>query len=1068
MRPISLTIQAFGSYGKKTSIDFSLLKQNLFLVSGDTGSGKSTLFDAIVYALYGEASSEQNKKSGTELVSQFAEPGTEPFVELEFSENAGGETLIYRVKRIPSYYRKKDRGFGLKSKPETEKVTLIMPDGSIYPSKETNKKLEEIVGLTKSQFMQIAMIAQGEFMDLLRAKSDEKKLIFRKLFGTGFYSRIVDSLAEKKKEKEAEITKLKTACQTEAAHADLPKAGKSETETECFARLEALKRDILKQVNIAAVESFLEELKEACLSLEEEKADAEKELMQAEKRLDERKAALTRGESLENAFRALASAGQSLKECEEEADAVREKLILSGKILASYELAAVYRNVQQAKETAGKNREQQQLLKEQLPILEKTETEAAEAEADCRQKYESESAVYAAVQEKTAKAAALFARIKEAEQADREKTAALSAARKAKAVAESAMDQFEQTAASWREEAQSLEEVPVMQLQWEHEQKEIREAAEALSEAAGCEKEASKGRTLAERKAREYREAVSAYRKINADYMEYSQAYLDAQAGFIAASLKEGQPCPVCGSKSHPDPCRLHEEHRELTREGLEKLAEEVRKQNEEANSRSAEAGKAGQEFRERERQAEESRLKLADMLAQRDESFRENFAFKQAEAVISSWKQEHGSKGEKIRKQAQRLGALQKQLAAAPEQKERLFTAAECAREAEGKAAEEKAGSEKALQTLLEQREFESEEAAGEKEQEQKKKLSVCRKQWTEAAQKQKEAKSEKEHARTLLDQYQEELPRQEAFYKEANGKYLQQMQEKAMEEPEWMELAGSYPKSAAKDLQAEAEAWREKKDQAEGSRKAALALIDGAEQPDLQLLTEWKGAAEQALLEKKTSYEELNHYTRENGKVVQALEKLLKQSGSMAEEYNRIESLHSRLAGKITGSRMDIETYVQRYYLRRILSAANQHFFEMSAGQYELRMVEDGEAGQGKNKGLDLTVYSNVTGKVRGIRTLSGGESFMAALAMALGMADQIQENSAALNLDIMFIDEGFGSLDDHSRNQSVRVLQQMAMGSRMIGIISHVTELKQEIDDQLIVTKDENGSHARWQLS
>ena len=168
------------------------------------------------------------------------------------------------------------------------------------------------------------------------------------------------------------------------------------------------------------------------------------------------------------------------------------------------------------------------------------------------------------------------------------------------------------------------------------------------------------------------------------------------------------------------------------------------------------------------------------------------------------------------------------------------------------------------------------------------------------------------------------------------------------------------------------------------------------------------------------------------------------------------------------MTGSRMDIETYVQRYYLERILHAANRRFQEMSAGQFILRMCDIGKAGEGKNRGLDLMVYSTVTGKEREIRTLSGGESFMAALSLALGMADQIQESAASVHLDMMFIDEGFGSLDDHSREKAVRVLQDMAEGSKMIGIISHVTELKQEIEDQLIVSKDEEGSHVRWQIS
>ena len=165
------------------------------------------------------------------------------------------------------------------------------------------------------------------------------------------------------------------------------------------------------------------------------------------------------------------------------------------------------------------------------------------------------------------------------------------------------------------------------------------------------------------------------------------------------------------------------------------------------------------------------------------------------------------------------------------------------------------------------------------------------------------------------------------------------------------------------------------------------------------------------------------------------------------------------------MSGARMDIETYVQRWYLERILAAANARFAMMTAHSYELRMMPIEDAGDGRNRGLDLMVYSQVTGKTREIRTLSGGESFMAALALALGMADQIQASSAAVNLDMMFIDEGFGSLDDHARGQAVRVLLDMAGGSKLVGIISHVTELRQEIDEQLSVTKDEFGSHAAW---
>ena len=220
MKPLKLTMEAFGSYGCRTVIDFGKPDQNLFLITGDTGAGKSTIFDAIVFALYGEASSNASRKDGAELQSQFASPETLPFVELTFSEGRGRDRKVYIVRRTPRHKRPLKRGSGMKDVSET--VSLRMPDGSEYPPKETDRKLEELVGLTKAQFMQVAMIAQGEFMEFLRARSDDKKAIFRKLFHTGQYQEIVEELGRRRKAKEGEIQQIKAACLLEAARIEVP------------------------------------------------------------------------------------------------------------------------------------------------------------------------------------------------------------------------------------------------------------------------------------------------------------------------------------------------------------------------------------------------------------------------------------------------------------------------------------------------------------------------------------------------------------------------------------------------------------------------------------------------------------------------------------------------------------------------------------------------------------------------------------------------------------------------------------------------------------------------------
>ena len=292
--------------------------------------------------------------------------------------------------------------------------------------------------------------------------------------------------------------------------------------------------------------------------------------------------------------------------------------------------------------------------------------------------------------------------------------------------------------------------------------------------------------------------------------------------------------------------------------------------------------------------------------------------------------------------------------------------------------------------------------------------------------------------------------------------------MKEKGLTESAWKEQTEKYSRGETVLLQEIIDTFNRKKAAAESRRDSAKKAVGRKKRPVPEELEAARDQAKARLDEALKAQEREKEYYKADIAVCQSLEPVMDERKKVMDDHRRLDELYNRLAGNVTGSRMDIETYVQRYYLERILCAANRRFQDMTAGQFELRMFDIEKAGKGKNRGLDLMVYSTVTGKEREVRTLSGGESFLAALSLALGMADQIQAGTASVNLDIMFIDEGFGSLDEHSRDKAVRVLQNMAGGSRLIGIISHVTELKQEIEDQLIVQKDEEGSHVRWQIS
>ena len=944
MRPIKLTLQAFGSYGKKTVIDFRETNQNLFLITGDTGAGKTTIFDAMVYALYGEASSGNNKKSGQELQSQFAAPGETPFVELEFTEGEKGTFTVHRVLR---HVRPAKRGGGVIDEKET--VSLIMPDGREYSRniKETNEKLEEILGLNKAQFMQVGMIAQGEFMELLRAKSDEKKVIFRKLFGTGFFEDVVNELARRKSEKMAEMAKIRTVCQNEAAHIRVPEndASGERNLRELRDRIAASDR-----LSVTDMEALLEDLDRFCGILAKEESAGKVRFAAASGDRDRLRDALTEGKNLLNSYLQKERAEALLLACAAEEPAMAEKKRLAHAIAAAWEIYSVYRRLTDSRQLVAGTEQKLLIQKKAYPELLAAAENAAEKEKQ---------------------AGDMLEKLKERETRNGERI-------------KRALEQLE-----------SLE----------------REKRDALAQ-----------RKKAEKAMQASEEAHLAFEEKNREYERKHAAFLNAQAGFLAREqLKKGEPCPVCGSINHPHPCVLDGEAENLTREEIEALAGESAK-------------------------LQSLRLK------------------KGAEAAAA----------------AELAAEKQKNLEAAG--KEFDLWAAENL--PEGVPAERKS-----LQNFADS----LKEEVRQQEQSYKDCLEKARK-----------AKSAADNARALIERYEEELPEYRKEAEERQGEYEKLLAENrevlikgsiaeagealpegntdglpadaeirrngGAEDPEnrWKSLTAAYEKKDAEALQKEEASFRENKAAAAASRKTAEEAIAGRPKPDLSGLEEAAGAAEKRLAAVQEELTALQEMLRADREALKKLGQTMDGRKKTVEEYQKVERLHNLLAGKVSGSRMDIETFAQRYYLERILDAANYRFREMSAGQFELRMVDLDKAGEGKNRGLDLMVYSTVTGREREVRTLSGGESFMAALSLALGMADQIREKSSAIHLDVMFIDEGFGSLDDHSREQAVKVLMRMAGGERLIGIISHVTELKQEIENQLIVEKGDEGSTVRWQIS
>mgnify|MGYP002620780388 FL=1 len=1061
MKPLRLKMQAFGSYGKETTIDFEKVNQNLFLITGDTGAGKTTIFDAIVFALYGEASSSSNKKEGVVLQSQYVSYEYEPFVELVFSERSGEEQEIYTVRRVPRHLKPITRGANKgKAKENTGSVSLIMPDGMEYPTKETDRKIQEIVGLTKSQFMQVAMIAQGEFMDLLRAKSDDKKVIFRKLFNTEMYQDIVNELANRKRTKEKDIAVLRTQCQSDLGRVCIPEGYKSE-------KIKELKEQ-LTDGEMSRLSDFLDELELLCNWLNEHTLAAENAYRKAGRDRDAKNEAYTRAEGLLKWFEQLDTAEQKLKECEADKAKTEALLSLISRIRDAYEIQGNYALLEDARKHLKDTKEALENQEKTLPALKEAREKAENTEKESKQIHDQELQNHSKTVEKVEKALEIFDQINVLRmRVEADKKANDAAAKTTKKACET-QEKLDQQETKWKAQSEELAETEKKLVIAENKKQEADAVSQEIQEVRALGKQAERCRQIAIKTRDDYAKTTKDYETANAEYEELRRRFLNAQAGFLAEKLEPGKPCPVCGSTEHPHPHQKSVDHVDISEEKLQIMQENVDKLRKKQEQESGESAAANSEYKTRKDTYVESVHKLQARLHRSISSITEETTVTEMSNALELWKQQTEAELEKLASEEKLLFRIRENLQKMDEQKKELQEKLEKCRKDEKTAAEKLAASEAELKNMKGSSEFQTKEDAEEALRQSEKARNHAEKIYAKASKEAEVTLNTQKQAEALISRYQHELPEQKRLADERDSFYIKIMENKKMNEEAWKELVETYSRIAAEEFQQTVTAYAQKKAAAEAGKTAAQNAIGEANRPVLEEIQKEKEAAEAAYLEAEKIYDRLRINNRDNREVLDSLLSKLEERKTLLEEHARIDALYRMTSGNVSGARMDLETYVQRYYLERILYAANRRFQEMSAGQFELRMCDLEKAGEGRNRGLDLMVYSTVTGKEREIRTLSGGESFMAALSLALGMADQIQQSSAAINLDMMFIDEGFGSLDEHSRNQAVRVLQEMAEGSRLIGIISHVSELKQEIEDQLIVNKDENGSYVKWQIS
>lgn len=928
MKPLKLTMSAFGSYAGKNVIDFTGQQQGIFLITGDTGAGKTTIFDAITYALYNQTSG--GERNGNMMRSQYAQPETETYVELEFLYR--GQT--YRVRRNPDYKITKTLKNGkIREQKVPHSVELTLPDGTVFPEKKnaTDAKIIEILGLTADQFSQIVMIAQGDFLKLLYTKSDERKMIFSKLFRTDIYWKIQENLRRKSMEMDERIQENDRAFEQEKSRIiPLPESEELPLD-ELVERLRERLKDALKEQNLrrANVEELnkkitkYEEINKLFVSLEK--------IRQTGKELEARRVeSKERRQQIENARKAdkvLVAEQQNLRQ--------QQAVEQSVQAIAKME------------ETLTNNQEMFETLKTQL---QEVEAEQKREAADIQKK----------------------------------------------------MLALEQSFPSYEALQNARSEEQQAKKVWEDLGKTSEESFHKKEAGIVALKEQQKQQEQVVEQTKKNWEQTSLSASESAKHYEHMyEAFLKEQAGILAENLSAGCPCPVCGSTVHPDPAKLSDH-------AVTELEVEQAKKTRAAAEEKRDLAYAAFEAEKTEKQ------KLAQAVE------KEEADFVLAQTIAKQQRKEAEQNYVSLQKIAEQIREklVYPSLAEAKKQYAAMQKALEAAEQEIAKKRQKVSELAEAMNTLKGQK------LAEEENQKTAKKLAVkTEKEYTKLLEKSGFVSEETYHLAILPERSRSKLEREE---KEYESQCLRQQSEQKLLEKQ----------------------------------------VSGKTYTDTTELNEQLKAEKQALKEAEKTYMELHTAYENDRSVLQNCAVYLEKGKKLESEDQVIKSLSKTANGRLSGSaKIDFETYIQRQYFKQIIHEANKRLLTMSNHQFILKLKEEANTGRKTNEGLDLSVYSLVTDSERDVKTLSGGESFLAALAMALGLSDIVERSAGAIHPDMMFIDEGFGSLDAQSRQQAIEVLAELAGDSRMVGIISHVTELKEQIDRKLVVSRTDKGSRAVW---
>lgn len=1017
MKPIKLTMRAFGPYKNEEVIDFTQLKDNrLFVVSGATGAGKTTIFDGICFALYGSGSGEDRKDTKM-LRSDFSDEDVHTAVELIFEIH--GKT--FRVLRqLP--HVKTGRKSATGEKYELFEITKNDEEIPVVERQrvtDINKKLEEIIGLSYDQFSQIVMLPQGEFRKLLTSQSDNKEAILRKIFKTNRYGEMSQKLEEKKRLAEQRLNEAKVLKNSYIGEilGTLPKREQSKLTTV-----------MNENSNIFQI---LEGLQEELLFYQDKIVEDEKKYNESVHQYDETYKLFVANKQLNERIDLFEKKKAQVDELEQQKPKYEQMKIELGDAIRASKIEPLEKNV---KTLLKEKEDSEKKLSEAKVLLERAKENVLKTKAI----FESEQLKQPERDEVTLRVTELEKLKPIYEQIDSQskKVKALQTdVENAKTTFEIIEKQIADQSAHIEKYAATIEqlEIRVQQfnelLETQHRLKEIVQTFKKYSELEGSEKEA-----------RLELETINANFEMSKETYEVEEAnWLSNQASILAATLTEGDPCPVCGSLEHK---QIHQEASDSLNDSKLKKLKDI-----------------FESWKTKKITAEANANSITHQLQQIEEQLRSMNAVVTEKQQYTDQYNETNNKLQQCKQDREQLTEQKKTLKQLQEEKEQI--------EKDKKQMElvyqQKKEQQIQQQTILEQQQLSipkdlqtlSELTQVLNELERQK--TVLFANWENAQQQFQDAK--------LTSAASEEAVKQMTVQKEViDGKLIvaqQQFNNELLEaqftnieqyniakrSEEQQQLLEQQYRKYEKDLHTLTIQVREESEQLKDKKKVDLS----AAEEELQQL---KLAYEEALKTLNSSRDYEKQCIGLSDKLVNVADEI----ASLEEQSNQIVDLYNLLRGQ-NSKKISFERYVQMGYLEQITEAANIRLKHLSNGQYFLQ-CSDRQESHGRQSGLGLDVYDAYTGQSRDVKSLSGGEKFNASLSLALGMADVIQNFQGNVKIDTMFIDEGFGSLDEESLMKAIDTLIDLQKTGRMIGVISHVAELKAAMPAIIQVEKSKAG--------